>query len=75
VSDFKSDTGRQQPRCVGGCSRSSRPRVGTEHLLVVLVRESNGAANRVLEQLGADDRRILEALADVMSAGEPAEPA
>ena len=49
--------------------------VGTEHLLIALVREGDGVANRILEQLGADDRRILEALAGAPTGEDPAEPA
>jgi ATP-dependent Clp protease ATP-binding subunit ClpC len=47
--------------------------IGTEHLLIALVREGGGVGNRVLEQLGADDRRILEAIAHSLSGGEPTE--
>jgi ATP-dependent Clp protease ATP-binding subunit ClpC len=49
--------------------------IGTEHLLIALVRERAGVANRILEQLGADDRRILEALGDALGGRDPAEPA
>jgi ATP-dependent Clp protease ATP-binding subunit ClpC len=40
--------------------------IGTEHLLVALVREGGGVANRILEQLGAEERRILETLAELL---------
>jgi ATP-dependent Clp protease ATP-binding subunit ClpC len=49
--------------------------IGTEHFLIGLVRDGGGVANRILEQLGADDRRILEALGAELSGGEPAGPA
>jgi len=49
--------------------------IGTEHLLIGLVREGRGVANRILEQLGADDRRVLGAVADALSNGDRAEPA
>jgi ATP-dependent Clp protease ATP-binding subunit ClpC len=49
--------------------------IGTEHLLIGLDREGGGVANRILEQLGADDRRVLEAVADALSNGDPPEPA
>ena len=45
--------------------------IGTEHLLIGLVREGGGVASRILEQLGADDRRVLEAVADALSNGDP----
>ena len=51
-----------------------RPGIGTEHLLIALVREGGGVANRILEQFGADDRRILEAVVDALSSEDPAEP-
>jgi ATP-dependent Clp protease ATP-binding subunit ClpC len=41
--------------------------IGTEHLLIALIRVGDGVANHVLEMLGADDRRVLEALAGVLS--------
>jgi ATP-dependent Clp protease ATP-binding subunit ClpC len=49
--------------------------IGTEHLLVALIREGNGVANRILEQLGADDRRILDAVADLLAGRDHIDPA
>jgi ATP-dependent Clp protease ATP-binding subunit ClpC len=51
-----------------------RSEIGTEHLLIGLVREGGGVANRILGQLGADDRQILEALGAELSGGDATEP-
>jgi len=40
--------------------RMRKPRVGTEHLLLGLVREEGGIAGRVLRQLGLDPDRVQE---------------
>lgn len=48
--------------------------IGTEHLLIGLIRDGEGVANRILEELGADDRRLLEALAGALG-GDAPEPA
>lgn len=44
--------------------------VGTEHILLGLVREGEGVAAQVLEQLGADLRRVREQVVEVLH-GEP----
>ena len=44
--------------------------VGTEHILLGLVRESEGVAAQVLERLGADLRRVREQVVEVLH-GEP----
>ena len=49
--------------------------IGTEHLLVALIRDGDGVANHVLELLGADDRRILEAVTGLLAAEGHTEPA
>jgi ATP-dependent Clp protease ATP-binding subunit ClpC len=43
-------------------SLRGRPQVGTEHLLLALVHESDGAAARILLQLDADPAAIRSAL-------------
>lgn len=52
--------------------------IGTEHLLLGLIREGEGVAARVLEQLGADHRKVqekvLELLGGVGVAGPGAMP-
>ena len=46
--------------------------VGTEHLLLGLVREGAGVAAQILSRLGADRAAIVEALMPVLSGADPA---
>jgi ATP-dependent Clp protease ATP-binding subunit ClpA len=48
--------------------------VGTEHLLLVLVRDPDGGAARVLQQLDAPPGQVEEALAGWLGASEPPGP-
>ena len=45
--------------------------VGTEHLLLVLIRRPEGGATRVLEQLGVGAEAVEEALRPCVAAGAP----
>jgi ATP-dependent Clp protease ATP-binding subunit ClpC len=58
-------------RASGAMRHSS---IGTEHLLVGIVEEGGGVANHILGQLGADDRRILDAVADRLPDGDASTP-
>lgn len=52
--------------------------IGTEHLLLGLIREADGIAGSVLSKLGADldrSRRVVMAVQGSRSAGEPLPPA
>ncbi len=44
--------------------------VGTEHLLISLVKETDSYAVKFLNELGADENAVLEELAQTMSSGE-----
>jgi prophage maintenance system killer protein len=46
--------------------------VGTEHLLLGLVREGEGLAAQILSRLGADRAAIVEAILHVLSGADPA---
>jgi ATP-dependent Clp protease ATP-binding subunit ClpA len=48
---------------------AGREYIGTEHLLLGMVREGHGAAMKVLERLGTDPRRVREQVLSVMSVG------
>jgi len=45
--------------------------VGTEHLLLGLVREGAGVATQILGRLGADRAAIVEAVLHVLSGADP----
>lgn len=47
-------------------SRMHAGYVGTEHILVGLIRESTGVAARVLEQNGADEEKIMEMIRELI---------
>ena len=44
--------------------------VGTEHLLISLIKETDSYAVKFLNELGADENTVLEELAQLMSSGE-----
>ena len=44
--------------------------IGTEHLLLGLVREENGVAVRVLRDLGADPKKIREQIEHTVGRGQ-----
>jgi ATP-dependent Clp protease ATP-binding subunit ClpC len=48
-------------------------RVGPEHVLLAVLRERDGVAVRVLLGLGADQRRVREAVRQAVAAAEPQE--
>jgi ATP-dependent Clp protease ATP-binding subunit ClpC len=48
--------------------------VGTEHLLLGLVREGQGIAAQLLGRLGADRAAIVDAVMLVLSCADPADP-
>jgi ATP-dependent Clp protease ATP-binding subunit ClpC len=56
----------------GEANRLGHHYVGTEHLLLGLVREGGGVAAQVLGRLGADRASIVEALMHVLSGADPA---
>jgi ATP-dependent Clp protease ATP-binding subunit ClpC len=59
-------TGRAQDvidRARREASIRDRPQVGTEHILLALIREEHGAAARIILQLDADPTAIRAALA------------
>ncbi len=47
--------------------------VGTEHLLVGLIREGEGVAGKILEANGLDDEKVMDRIAELVGAGEPIE--
>ena len=48
--------------------------IGTEHILLGLLREEEGVAARVLERLGVTAERVREQVARVIAAGEEVTP-
>lgn len=48
--------------------------VGTEHLLIALVRETDSYAVKFLNELGVDEQQLMEELAEVLSAPESSKP-
>jgi ATP-dependent Clp protease ATP-binding subunit ClpC len=56
----------------GEAKRLGHHYVGTEHLLLGLVREGEGLAAQILDRLGADRATIVEALLHVLSGADPA---
>ena len=56
----------------GEAKRLGHHYVGTEHLLLGLVREGEGLAAQILGRLGADRAGIVEALLHVLSGADPA---
>ncbi len=56
----------------GEAKRLGHNYVGTEHLLLGLVREGEGLAAQILGRLGADRAGIVEALLHVLSGADPA---
>ncbi|KPJ49094.1 MAG: NDP-hexose 4-ketoreductase [Dehalococcoidia bacterium DG_22] len=50
--------------------RLNHPYIGTEHLLLGLVREENGVASRVLRSLGLEARRVTVAVETTVGRGE-----
>jgi prophage maintenance system killer protein len=56
----------------GEAKRLGHNYVGTEHLLLGLVREGEGVAAQILGRLGADRAGIVEAILHVLSGGDPA---
>ncbi|HEV2373521.1 MAG TPA: Clp protease N-terminal domain-containing protein [Streptosporangiaceae bacterium] len=56
----------------GEAKRLGHNYVGTEHLLLGLVREGEGLAAQILGRLGADRAGIVEALLHVLSDADPA---
>jgi prophage maintenance system killer protein len=55
----------------GEAKRLGHNYVGTEHLLLGMVREGEGVAAQVLGRLGADRASIVEALMHVLSGADP----
>jgi ATP-dependent Clp protease ATP-binding subunit ClpC len=49
--------------------------IGTEHILLGIVREGHGVAAEVLVGLGADLNRVRQAVVQLVSTAEPDEPA
>jgi ATP-dependent Clp protease ATP-binding subunit ClpC len=49
--------------------------IGTEHLLLGLMREEGGVAGRVLSELGLDQRRVEELVERMTSANRTQSPA
>ena len=49
--------------------------IGTEHLLLGLVREGDGVAGQVLASLGADLNRARELVIEILTARQQSEPA
>lgn len=47
--------------------------VGTEHLLVGLIREGEGVAGKILEANGLTDEKVIERIAALVGTGEPIE--
>ncbi len=45
--------------------------VGTEHLLIGLIREGEGVAGKILEANGVDDEKVIEKIAAMVGTGEP----
>ncbi len=45
--------------------------VGTEHLLIGLIREGEGVAGKILESNGLDDEKVIEKIAAMIGTGEP----
>ncbi len=56
----------------GEAKRLGHNYVGTEHLLLGLVREGSGVAAQVLNRLGADRAAIVEALMHMLGSADPA---
>jgi ATP-dependent Clp protease ATP-binding subunit ClpC len=50
--------------------RLNHPYIGTEHLLLGLVREENSVATRVLRSLGLDPQRVTQAVEETAGRGE-----
>ena len=50
--------------------RLNHPYIGTEHLLLGLVREENGAAARVLSSLGIEAYKVRSAVEEIIGRGE-----
>jgi ATP-dependent Clp protease ATP-binding subunit ClpC len=46
--------------------------IGTEHLLLAIMREGDGVAARILIELGADDQRIRGAVGEILGRSVPA---
>ncbi len=47
--------------------------VGTEHLLVGLIRENDGVAGKIMEANGVTDERVIEKIDTLIGTGEPIE--
>ena len=47
--------------------------VGTEHILVGLIREGEGVAAKILEANGISDEQIIDKIADLVGVSEPIE--
>jgi ATP-dependent Clp protease ATP-binding subunit ClpA len=65
-------TGPAEPYLAAGAQEARRlghDYVGTEHVLLVLIRDPHGGATRVLEQLGVNPGAVEEALAPCIGGG------
>ncbi|MHC4223241.1 MAG: Clp protease N-terminal domain-containing protein [Planctomycetota bacterium] len=48
--------------------------IGTEHLLLGLIRVPDAISSRVLKELGLDDERVREQVVELVGASDPIEP-